>query len=60
MGGLLWNPNSLLNGAALDQYEAIFSNGERILIVNDAGTLKGSTGDNILLRFSRLSSHSQF
>jgi len=40
MGGLLWNPNSLLNGAALDQYEAIFSNGERILIVNDAGTLK--------------------
>lgn len=46
-GGAIWNPNSLLSGAALDQYEGIFQSGTRLFIVNDAGTLKASTGNGL-------------
>lgn len=46
-GGVIWNPNSLLSGAPLDQYEGIFASGVRLLIVNDAGTLKASTGNGL-------------
>lgn len=46
-GGTIWNPNSLLTGAALDAYEGIFTSGVRLLIVNDAGTLKASTGNGL-------------
>ena len=46
-GGVIWNPNSLLSGAPLDQYEGIFLSGERLLIMNDAGTLKASTGNGL-------------
>lgn len=46
-GGAIWNPNSLLSGAALDQYEGIFPSGTRLFIVNDAGTLKASTGNGV-------------
>lgn len=46
-GGAIWNPNSLLSAAALDQYEGIFQSGTRLFIVNDAGTLKASTGNGL-------------
>lgn len=46
-GGLLWNPNSSLGAAPLDQYEAIFESGTRLLIYNVAGTLKASSGNNL-------------
>lgn len=46
-GGAIWNPNNLLSGAALDQYEGIFQSGTRLFIVNDAGTLKASTGNGL-------------
>src|SRR5271165_5257167 len=46
-GGILWNPNSLLAAPPLDQYEAIFSSGVRILIYNVTGTLVGSSGNNL-------------
>jgi hypothetical protein len=47
LGGAIWNASSLLSGAALDQYEGIFASGQRLLIVNDAGTLKASTGTGL-------------
>lgn len=46
-GGAIWNPNSLLSAAALDQYEGIFQSGTRLFLVNDAGTLKASTGNGL-------------
>lgn len=46
-GGAIWNPNSLLSGPALDQYEGIFQSGTRLFIVNDAGTLKASAGNGM-------------
>src|SRR5579871_5927759 len=46
-GGKLWNPNSLFSSPPLDQYEAIFSVGTRLLLFNVAGTLKGSSGNNL-------------
>lgn len=47
LGGAIWNASSLLSGAALDQYEGIFASGQRLFIVNDAGTLKASTGTGL-------------
>lgn len=47
MGGTIWNPNSSLGAPPIDQYEAIFSSGERLLIFNVAGMLKGSSGNNL-------------
>src|SRR6185312_882518 len=46
-GGAIWNPNSTLSGAALDQYEAVFTSGQRLFVVNDAGTIKASTGNQL-------------
>ncbi len=46
-GGIIWNPASLLSGPALDQFEGVFSTGQRLFIVNDAGTLKASTGNGV-------------
>lgn len=46
-GGAIWNSNSLLSAAALDQYEGIFQSGTRLFIVNDAGTLKASNGNGL-------------
>jgi len=46
-GGAIWNPNSAFSGAALDQYEAVFATGTRLFVVNDAGTLKASTGNGL-------------
>lgn len=46
-GGTIWNPNSLLSGAPLDQYEGIFPSGTRLLIENDAGTIKASAGNGL-------------
>lgn len=46
-GGTLWNPLSSLGAAPLDQYEGIFNSGTRLLIYNVAGTLKGSSGNNL-------------
>lgn len=51
-GGTIWNPLSLLSGPALDQYEGIFDSGVRLLIVNDAGTLKASTGNGLFQSIS--------
>lgn len=47
LGGAIWNANSLLSAGALDQYEGIFEGGTRLLIVNDAGTLKASAGNGM-------------
>lgn len=46
-GGTIWNPDSLLSGAPLDQYEGIFPSGTRLMIVNDAGTIKASAGNGL-------------
>jgi hypothetical protein len=46
-GGSIYNPNSLLSAAPLDQYEGVFLNGVRLLLVNDSGTLKSSSGNGI-------------